>query len=424
MKEQTLAIIGGGLGGLCLANGLKKAGIRATVYERDESPESRPQGYRIHIDPQGSTALHECLPAHLWDLLDATGGDFSQGFSIVTEQLQELLNIGRGGDNTDRIACHRSISRITLRRILLAGLVDTVKFKKRFLRYEEAGDGSITIHFEDGSTAQADLLVAADGINSGVRKQYLPHADPIDTGVVAIVGTLPLTDGIMALAPDFLLDGPGMVMPSATCSMFMAMWRRSAEAAQTLRRLGIEETLPGDEDYLLLALGGRPDFFGLDDFSGPATGRILKDVLRRKTAGWHPNLRKLAAMVDEDGLMLNRVRTSQPLRPWKSTHVTLLGDAIHSMTPYRGVGGNIALQDAALLASHLIQAHQGQQSVLEAVSRYEASMCRYAFAAVGESLKAMNQFTGPKKYPAFTLMKTGMRVANAVPKLRSKLMPA
>jgi hypothetical protein len=51
-------------------------------------------------------------------------------------------------------------------------------------------------------------------------------------------------------------------------------------------------------------------------------------------------------------------------------------------------------------------------------------MCRYAFAAVADSLKAMKQFTGPKKYPAFSIFKTGMRVANAVPKLKSKLLPA
>jgi len=428
MKEHTVAIIGGGLGGLCLANGLKKAGIRVAVYERDQSPESRPQGYRIHIDPQGSTALYQCLPPHLWDLFSSTGGDFSQGFSIVTEQLHELLNLaGRGataGATADSIARHRSISRITLRRILLAGLEDDVKFNKRFLRYEEAAHGAIIAHFEDGTTAQADLLVAADGVNSPVRKQYLPHAEPIDTGVVAIVGTLPLTDGVMALAPYFLLDGPGMVVPGTPCSMFMAMWKRSGEAAQALRRLGIEGTLPGDEDYLLLALCGGPDFFGLDEQSDAVTGRTLKDVLRRKTAGWHTNLRKLVEMVSEEELVLNHVRTSHPPGSWRSTHITLLGDAIHSMTPFRGVGGNIALKDAALLTSHLIQAQQGQKPLLEAISEYEASMRQYAFAAVEDSLKAMKQFTGPKKYPAFSIFKTGMRVANVVPKLKRKLLPA
>jgi 2-polyprenyl-6-methoxyphenol hydroxylase-like FAD-dependent oxidoreductase len=210
-------------------------------------------------------------------------------------------------------------------------------------------------------------------------------------------------------------------VPPSACSMFMAMWKRSGEAAQPLRSLGIEGPLPGDEDYLILALGGRPDFFGL----GPSTsGSALKDILRRTSAGWHPCLRKLVAMVNEDQLFLNPIRTSQRPVPWKSTNVTLLGDAIHSMTPYRGVGGNIALKDAALLASQLTQADQGQKSLLEAISAYEASMREYAFAAVEDSLKAMKQFTGPKKYAAFSVFKTGMRLANAMPKLKRKLIPA
>jgi 2-polyprenyl-6-methoxyphenol hydroxylase-like FAD-dependent oxidoreductase len=150
-----------------------------------------------------------------------------------------------------------------------------VQFNKRFLRYEETPDGAIRAHFEDGSSAQADLLVAADGVNSGVRKQYLPQAEPIDTGVVGIGGTIPLTDGVMALAPHLLLDGPVMVVPTTACSMFMAMWKRSREAGQTLRPLGIEGSLPGDEDYLILALGGRPDFFGLDNQAASATASTL-----------------------------------------------------------------------------------------------------------------------------------------------------
>jgi 2-polyprenyl-6-methoxyphenol hydroxylase-like FAD-dependent oxidoreductase len=424
MKEQTfhVAIIGAGMGGLCLANGLKQAGISVAVYERDESPASRPQGYRIHIDPQGSTALHQCLPPGLWELFNSTGGDFSQGFSIVTEQLHELLS--RNGDGGDAIARHRSISRITLRRILLAGLEEDVKFNKRFVGFEEASDGRVAVHFEDGSSAQGDLLVAADGVHSGVRKQYLPHAEPVDTGVVTVGGKIPLTDGVMALAPHRLLDGPVMVVPPSACSLFLAMWKRSGEASQTLRRLGIEGPLPGDEDYLILGLGARPDFFGLDSESGPVTGRTLKDALRRTMAGWHPDLRKLVEMIDEEQLILNRVRSSQSVAPWEPTRITLLGDAIHSMTPYRGIGGNIALKDAALLAEQLTRAHQGEKPLLSAIAEYEASMREYAFAAVEDSLKAMKQFTGQKKYPAFSMFKTGMRVVNAIPRLKSRLMSA
>jgi 2-polyprenyl-6-methoxyphenol hydroxylase-like FAD-dependent oxidoreductase len=416
------------MGGLCLANGLKQAGISVAVYERDESPDSRPQGYRIHIDPQGSIALHACLPPQLWEIFRSTDGDFSQGFSIVTEQLHELLNLARtqaaSRGETDPIARHRSISRITLRRILLAGLEHEVQFNKRFLRYEEIPNGGVRAHFEGGSTAYADLLVAADGVNSGVRKQYLPDAEPIDTGVVGIGGTIPLTDGIMALAPHMLLDGPVMVVPPTACSLFMAMWKRSGQASQALRRLGIEGPLSGDEDYLLLAAGGQPEFFGLGKQAASATGDTLKNALRRTVVGWHPSLRKLVEMIAEPQIFINRLRTAPPPVPWKSTHITLLGDAIHSMTPYRGVGGNIALKDAAFLSSQLLQVHHGEKPLLQAVAEYEASMREYAFTAVADSHKAMKQFTGEKKNPAFSIFKTGMRVANAMPKLKSKLIPA
>jgi 2-polyprenyl-6-methoxyphenol hydroxylase-like FAD-dependent oxidoreductase len=215
-----------------------------------------------------------------------------------------------------------------------------------------------------------------------------------------------------------------MVVPAAACSMFMAMWKRSGEAGQALSRLGIEGPLPGDEDYLILALGGRPEFFGLDNEAASVSSSKLKDVLRRTVAGWHPSLRKLVEMMDEQELFLNHVRTAPPPVPWKSTQITLLGDAIHGMTPYRGVGGNIALQDAALLSSQLQRVHCGEKPLIQAIAEYEACMREYAFAAVADSLKAMKQFTGEKKYPAFSLFKTGMRMANAMPRLKSKLIPA
>lgn len=62
-----VVIIGGGLGGLCLAQGLKKAGISVAVYERDRTSSDRLQGYRIHIEPQGNQALSACLPADLFN---------------------------------------------------------------------------------------------------------------------------------------------------------------------------------------------------------------------------------------------------------------------------------------------------------------------------------------------------------------------
>jgi 2-polyprenyl-6-methoxyphenol hydroxylase-like FAD-dependent oxidoreductase len=104
--------------------------------------------------------------------------------------------------------------------------------------------------------------------------------------------------------------------------------------------------------------------------------------------------------------------------------VTLVGDAIHSMTPYRGIGANIALKDAALLCSKLVEASRGDKSLLEAIAEYEAAMRQYAFRAVEASLKSMEHAVGEKKNPAFGIAKTAMRVINAVPSLKRKLIPA
>src|ERR1700748_2381513 len=171
-KNLEVMVIGGGIGGLCLAQGLKKASVQVAVYERDVTPTSRQQGFRVHIDPQGSRALHQCLPEPLWKIFHATGGDFSQGFTMLNEQLVPIMEMRQPAYNADLVERHRSVSRISLRSILLSGMEDSVFFNKRFTRYEQRPDGKVVAWFEDGSSAVADVLVAADGVNSPVRKQY------------------------------------------------------------------------------------------------------------------------------------------------------------------------------------------------------------------------------------------------------------
>src|ERR1700680_4738153 len=100
-----VAIVGGGIGGLCLAQGLKKAGISVAVYERDRTRTDRLQGYRIHISPGGSRALYACLPPALYELFVATCGRSSGGFRLVTEQLKELLRME--AEQPNRIDSHK-----------------------------------------------------------------------------------------------------------------------------------------------------------------------------------------------------------------------------------------------------------------------------------------------------------------------------
>jgi 2-polyprenyl-6-methoxyphenol hydroxylase-like FAD-dependent oxidoreductase len=150
------------------------------------------------------------------------------------------------------------------------------------------------------------------------------------------------------------------------------------------------------------------------------SGAALKDAIRRRVRRWHPTVRKLVELLDEREMAPGRIRSSEPVAAWQTTRVTLLGDAIHSMTPFRGIGANIALKDAALLCSKLADADRGKQPVLDAIAEYESAMRAYGFDAVAGSLKSMRQATGEKRL-GFGLAKTAMRVVNAVPMLRRRL---
>ncbi|TKA06655.1 FAD-dependent oxidoreductase [Actinacidiphila oryziradicis] len=81
-------IIGGGTRGMCLAHGLKKAGVSVAVYERYGSRRDGLYGYRLGIDPTGSRALNECLPPELFDTFVATCARDPRHFNVLTQSMR------------------------------------------------------------------------------------------------------------------------------------------------------------------------------------------------------------------------------------------------------------------------------------------------------------------------------------------------
>jgi 2-polyprenyl-6-methoxyphenol hydroxylase-like FAD-dependent oxidoreductase len=108
------------------------------------------------------------------------------------------------------------------------------------------------------------------------------------------------------------------------------------------------------------------------------------------------------------------------MRPWPTTNVTLLGDAIHSMTPFRGIGANTALRDAQLLSRQLIAADRGELPLLDAIHDYEAKMLDYGFAAVRTSLRAAGQFVSSGR-AGRVMARTMFRTFSAIPPLKRKV---
>ncbi len=423
-------IIGAGIGGLCLAQHLKKAHVSVEVYERDQSRTSRLQGYRIHINPSGSRALYESLPPRLYEIFLATCGRSGKGFSFMTEQLQELLFLGvddMGIVEVNPIDTHKSVSRFTLRQVLLTELEDVVHFNKAFKSYEETADGTFTAFFEDGTSANCDVLIGADGGNSRVRKQFLPHAKRIETDYWAFQGKTVLTDEIRQLLPKRLFDGPASVIAPHGYGMFIAVQEFQHKPGE------IEEIGAAIHLHPNLLLSDTTDFVGWgftarkEKFKNAAAamekvdGTDLKQVVVEMIGGWHPHLQKLIHKADPSTILFTPLQSSLPIEHWQTKQVTLIGDAIHSMTPARGIGANIALRDAALLGRNLVAAHRGERSLKQAIYDYEIEMVKYGFDAVLSSKKALEQSASLEKPLPLAIAKTIFRMLNAIPPLKRRV---
>jgi salicylate hydroxylase len=397
MSSLHVLIIGGGPGGLCLAQGLKKKGVSFGVYERDRSPTSRLQGYRVHINPTGSRALHHCLPEHLYQAFVDTCGGLGGKVTFLTEHMDKLLELDF--PQRDRVNSHKSVSRITLRQVLLSGLEDAVHFGKAFTRYFFRDDGKIVAEFSDGSYATGDILVGADGGSSRVRNQFLPHAQRIDTGVVGIAGKLMLDGATGNGIPREFLEGIALISAPGGLGMFIApqifanghLRNTDFGGNDALYRPAMGPLLDNTKSYVMWALSGRREVLIAKEAAQSLGGEALKRIALAKSAGWHAHLRNLIAKSDQTTVSCLPIRTSVPVGCWQTKRITLLGDAIHSMTPFRGIGANVALRDAANLCNALSTANAGETELLSAIQAYEFEMIRYGFRAVRESLKAMEQ---------------------------------
>lgn len=396
---KKVLIIGGGIGGLCLAHGLKKAGIPFEIFERNRDNDSWLEGYRINISPVGSQALHECLPPALWEAFLAGAGDPHEDLGFMTEQLEELVVADAGlrvGYTEDPTRLEYAAGRKTLRYILQAGLEDDIRYDKAFVRYEQMPDGQVRAFFEDGATATGDLLVGADGANSRVRQQLLPWAQRVDTDAVATAGKLRLTDQTRRWLPAVLAGRMNVIMPPDRYFFFNAVFdhrqKNTASAAgvrDAARNAGIDPTrfLDSSEDYVLWSFIAHKDEF-------PREVRNIQVTVQHKIAGWHPDLKRMVQESDPESLSIFPLKTMRPFKNWRPTNVTILGDAAHNMPPVYGMGANMALHDALILCRQLHRVTSRQTDLATALHDYQARMLKDGFTALRASVARTRQASG------------------------------
>jgi 2-polyprenyl-6-methoxyphenol hydroxylase-like FAD-dependent oxidoreductase len=401
---MKVLVVGGGIGGLALAQALRKADVEVAVHERGEGPGSGWEGYRIHINPAGARALRACLPAAGWQEFRDTAGPGGD-FGFLTEQLDELVVVEESimypGGATDPGEDHYAADRATLRRILSTDLDDVVHLGAEFVGYEALPGGGVRARFADGRTADADLLVGADGAASRVRRQLLPHVRTTGTGAIGIAHKVWLTDEVRGALPARLCTGMNVITVDRPYFMFTSVF----------------EPPRGGRPYVLCALVARSDALPPDvtELSGDAL-RVAVDVL---VAGWHPGLRRALASSDAGSRRAVAFHATEPGPAWDPGPVTVLGDAIHAMPPIGGLGGNTALRDAHLLGQLLPAVAHSGRDLTAAVGEYEAEMRDYGAAAVHYSMAQKDQALADGA-AATAGARAFFRLCSAVPALRRR----
>ena len=174
MAPLKVIIVGGGLGGSLLANGLLNNGIDTTLYERDEA-DSKREGYQIRLGDSALVGLKACLKeSHLQGVLDKLGRSTEGGSTapvVYDSQFRPLLDLS----TLPAYSKTSAINRVVLRDMLIRPVRDAgcVQFRKGFESFEivreKAGQETVLVTCTDGSTETCDILIGADGSGSKVE---------------------------------------------------------------------------------------------------------------------------------------------------------------------------------------------------------------------------------------------------------------
>jgi 2-polyprenyl-6-methoxyphenol hydroxylase-like FAD-dependent oxidoreductase len=395
-------VAGGGIGGLCLAQGLRAAGVSVRVFERDTSVAGRNQGYRLHISPEGERALRECLPERVVRLISGTANvRHGTGLSAYDEHLSPRWAPAFEDPRAADPQKIDSVDRVTLRHALLAGIEDVVQFGRTVVGHE-VSPGGVTVRLADGGTEAGDVLVAADGAGSRIRERHHGLASPADLGIRTIFGRIPMTPRVQALISPELRDRFSYVSGSDGHHLGLMPMVFREPPPVVAGRLWPGLAMAPAGDYYMCVFNLHADRLGTsDDELFRLSGADLWRLVTERTAGWHPGVREILGYADPAASFAVALRATDPVVPWDTGPVIPLGDAAHTMPPSGGVGANTALRDANALTTALAGVDRGERDLADAVADYQAAMVGYATDALQLSLRILRwSIPSPDEHPA------------------------
>ncbi|MBO0833414.1 MAG: FAD-dependent monooxygenase [Actinobacteria bacterium] len=332
--RRSIAVVGGGIGGLAAAAFLRRAGLAATVYEQASQLEE--VGAGLVVAPNAARLLQR-LPAAL-QVADVgvaleTGWEFrrwADGTVLFAQELGDTC-VRRYGEHT------WTMHRADLLAVLASALPeDAVELGRRCTGVAQDDDG-VTLTFAAGEPVRAEAVIAADGIHSVLREHVTEASVPRPSGLCAWRSLVP-ADAV-----------PGF----------------ARRPVQTLW-LGHRHHLvhyPVRSGELVNIVAFSPALAG-DVESWSAAGRV--EDFAAEFGGWDQRVGELIGAATRVGRW--SVLDRAPLGRWVNGRIALLGDAAHPMLPFYAQGAGQAIEDAAVLAACLAS---GSDDVAKALTRYE-----------------------------------------------------
>jgi salicylate hydroxylase len=357
-KPLHAIVVGAGMGGLTLALVMLQGGFDVDVYE--QSPELREVGAGLWISANGRRVLEA---AGLRDALEAINlppEDRVVRFWKTGEE-HSVYNRDPNASKADHTLLQ--VLRAELQRVLYDAVVKlkpgAVHFGARAAGAETTG-ARARLLLEGGETVEGDVIVGADGAHSRVRQSIFGRAEPRFTGAIAWRGLAPME----RLKPQHRRPlASTWVGPHAHVTTY------------PVRRRG--------EEFVSFSGQVDSDTWRTESWSEPGE---LADALK-DFEGWHQDI--LDLFVHSENLFRWGIFVRDSLEAWSKGRVTLVGDACHSMTPYLGMGVNVTMEDACVLA-RCLRAAPGD--VPAALARYDAARIERANRVKAESLAMQRVF--------------------------------
>lgn len=320
-------IIGAGIGGLTTGIALKQKGFDVTIFER--ASELGEVGAGLWVAPNGLKVFKKLGFA---DEIINAGKELS--LITVMDTNNKILSIIRGAEIKARhhystVAIHRAV----LHQMLIKHFGrENIITNKNFTKYSQDGN-KIQAFFEKDASVEADFLIAADGIRSNARRQFLPSVQLRYSG--------------------------------QTCWRFITNYRLPQNEQDKMFEIWAEakglraaySQINEDQVYCYIT-----NFTQQGNTDNKST---LKNDLLKLCAPFPAIIKEIISSADADKIIHNDLFDFPPIQKWTDKNVVLLGDAAHATTPNLGQGACQAIEDAWFIAEALENSSDAESAFLQ-----------------------------------------------------------